>query len=159
MNQDELKSTSDRLLEVNGIIKDLDPAIKEKSFDLLKQYVTGTPPDGNDGEDAAADDMDTFFSKFDHDKPSDNVFLIASYLYSTYGDSPFSVKEVQEIADEVGITLPDRPDVTLNAAQKKGKSLFNRTGKGMYKPTVHGATSFKEKYGVKKGKLRKEGTE
>jgi hypothetical protein len=96
-------------------------------------------------------DETNLFGKFDHDKPSDNVRLIAGYFSQEYGSAPFSVEEVKAQAATVGITIPDRADMTLAAAQEDGKQLFTRVERGKFKPTVHGETYLKTTYGVKKG--------
>ena len=92
-----------------------------------------------------------FFTKFLHDKPSNNVLLIAAWHYGKYGTSSIRLCEIRAKAKEVGITIPDRPDMTMKAATRKGKSLFIPCGRGEYRPTVHGEKYFKETYQVKKG--------
>ena len=150
-----------RLREVNTVVKPLDPAIREASFNLLKSYVTGLEIDnageGKGGE--VAQDKKSFFTKFSHDRPSENVFLVAAYHYSQYGTTPFDRGDIKQIADDVGLIVPDRPDMTLKNAQKKGKSLFNSVGAGKYKPTVHGEKYLKETYKVTKGTKKKEENE
>ena len=101
------------------------------------------------------DDIESFFSKFEHEKPSDNAMSIAAYHYSQYGKEPISFDEVRQIAGDVGVTIPERVDMTFKAAKDKGKSLFQNGGRGKTKPTVHGEAYLKEKFGVKKGKKKK----
>ena len=72
-----------------------------------------------------------------------------------YGAEPFSVDEVRQKADDVGITIPARIDMTFQAAKEKGKKLFARAGRGRFKPTVHGEANLKATYSVKKGTTKR----
>ena len=79
-----------RLQEVDKIIKSLDPAIREASFQILESYVTGkkTIEVGKEKEDSKVDsqiEKEEFFIKFIHDKPADNVLLITAFHYNEYG--------------------------------------------------------------------------
>jgi hypothetical protein len=96
-------------------------------------------------------DSSSFYGKFSHDKPSDNVRLIAADLFQQYGSEPFSTEEMKTIAASVGITVPARVDATVIQAAEKGKKLFIRAGRGKFKPTVHGEAYLKTTYGVRKG--------
>jgi hypothetical protein len=113
------------------------------------------------GEPQVIDDTnrDAFFTKFNHDKPSDNVFLITAYHYSQFGKEPISRKDIQQIADDVGVTVPERPDMTLNQATRDGKNMFTQTNRGLFKPTVHGEKYLKETYSIVKGNKKKESKE
>jgi hypothetical protein len=61
------------------------------------------------------------------------------------------VEEVKAVATNVGITIPDRVDMTLGNAAEDGKQLFTRVARGKFKPTVHGESYLKSTYEVKKG--------
>ncbi len=80
---------------------------------------------------------------------------IAAYHYSQYGKEPISYDEVRQIAGDVGLTIPERVDMTFKSAKEKGKSLFQNSGRGKTKPTVHGETYLKENFSVRKGKKKK----
>lgn len=161
MNENTLKERTKRLLEINKIIKKLDSAIRPAAFLLLEDYVLSSaglvkepelhPAQRNDRR----ADHEKFFSKFNHSKASDNVLLICAYLYGQYGSSPFGVKNIKTLADEVGVTVPDKPYMTIKAAQRKGKSLFRSVGGGLFCPTVHGEKFLKETYKVSKGTQQK----
>ena len=60
-------------------------------------------------------------------------------------------------AKDVGITIPERVDLTFLSAKEKGKNLFARAGLGKFKPTVHGEAYLKTTYSVKKGKKTRPG--
>lgn len=134
-----------RLGEVNGVITKLDPAIRQEAFSLLMPYIQGGSvvasqvrfqegDGGSDGteEDGAVDLSETeqFFTTHEGGKPSENAYLCVAYLYSQYGAQPFSLDDVREVANQAGLTLPDRVDVTLAGAKKGGKPLFKRAGRG-----------------------------
>ncbi len=149
-----------KLRELNTIIKSLDPSIRPQSFELLRPVFFSDEPeherDQRDqqtetaGKSTGTHNKEKFFGSFDHKKPSDNVFLIAAWLYSQHGVFPLTSDTIKAVADETGVTVPGRPDMTLKAAQKKAKHLFSKQGAG-YKPTVHGETFLKDTYRVKKG--------
>jgi hypothetical protein len=150
-----------RIKEVNAVIEKLESEIREPAFALLSEYITGhTEKSGVSEAQLPRDDGpqnqpsiagSDLFAKHPEGKPSDNAVLIAADLYSQYGAQPFTLDEVRAIADSVGITVPKSMNMTLNAAQREGKLLFQHTGRNEYKPTVHGELYFRKKYQVSKG--------
>lgn len=163
MDESSFKNRAKRLKEVNEIVKDLVPEIRQGAFDLLKAYVGPAVPASSHRENpskeddppAAGLDAGDFFLKFDHEKPADNAKLIAAYHYSKFGTAPFSVDEIKDLAAEVGITIPERPDMTFLDSRRNGKNLFKRAGRGKFRPTVHGEKYLRESYDVAKGTQRK----
>lgn len=162
MNKAEFDERVSRLQEVGKVIGALPAEIRSEAFSLLKGYVSGhDKPDSthaNNGyeQDSDSDGDTSLFGRFDHNKPSDNVRLVAAFLFQQYGSEPFSVDEVNSIAAEAGITVPARIDMTLRQAKENGKNLFVNTGEAMFKPTVHGETTLKDTYGVKKETKKRE---
>jgi hypothetical protein len=158
-----------RLKEVNDVIKDLDPAIREGALPLLEEYITGQPvatsivhkPENSGEGVATVDSAAEFFAKFPEGKPSDNAVSIAAYVYSQYGAEPFKLDEIREASKSVGLTIPASLDMTLKQAQRDGKLLFQHTGRSEFKPTVHGELYFKKTYQVSKGTKKRpvQGTE
>jgi len=165
MDKKEFKTLASRLEEIAKVLEKLPAEVRSDAFDLLKGYVTDHSPgskqekaDVNARADAADSSEEAFFGAFDHDKPSDNAKLIAAYFYREYGIEPFSQEEVHKKADDVGITVPARLDMTFLSAKEKGKKLFARAGTGgKFKPTVHGEAHFKSTYGVTKGTKNRTG--
>jgi hypothetical protein len=163
--------TVKRLEKVDGVIKNLDSAIRAEAFSLLKPYISAgaTGSTGSTAADsgssngteqqAAMDfaDAEAFFTTHEDGKPSDNAYLVTAYLYTQYGSSPFSIDDVRAVADHAGLTLPDRVDVTLAGAKKGGKQLFKRAGRGMLQPNVHGETYLRNTYNIIKGTKRRTG--
>lgn len=169
MENPQLKQLLKTLEEVNSVIKNLDPAIREKAFELVADHLGSDLPPARSGEAKAAtkakkktdngdpprQPVDTsstgaFFGGFDHSKPAANVLLIVAWLFSKYGVFPISTAEIKEIADAVGITVPTRIDMTLKVAKRQKKTLFQKIGKN-YRLTVSGELFMKETYGVLKG--------
>jgi hypothetical protein len=145
-----------RIKEVDSQIKTLDPAIRELSFKLLQAYITGEKQiapasDADSSADIPGSSGESILAKFDHDKPSDNVFLIMAEHFREYGNAAFGLDEIRQTAANVGLTIPSRPDMTLRKAIRDGKKLFVGVGKGKYKPTVHGEKFLKETYDITKG--------
>lgn len=160
MDDSAFKARVKRLQEISNVIEKLDPAIRLEAFALLRGYATGKDPakhDNADGEDND-EDRESFFAAHPHDKPADNASLLAAYHFKEYGAEPFSVDEIRELGSDVGVTLPERIDMTYVQAKRDGKNLFKRAGKGMFKPTVHGEAFLKKTYAVSKGR-RKRATE
>jgi len=158
-----------RLVEINKVIEKLDPAIRGQAFALLESYVVtgkvtagkpgggggdqqGKPPDMTD-HDA---DLEAFVGTLDaeEDTPAKNVRALAAFMYKRYGKVAFTTDEMNALAKQAGLTVPDRVDMTMKGAKVKGKKLFQQDGKS-FSPTVHGEAFFKEKYKVSKGKLPK----
>jgi hypothetical protein len=164
MNDTTLRERIKRLQEVNEILKQIDSTIRPAAFLLLQDYiVAGKAPVGSGGdirhdENPSEKDVDRtgFFSKHSHDKPADNVILLAAYHYSKYGSTSFTVDEMKALANEVGLTVPERTDMTFLQAKRNGKSFFLRAGRGAFRPTVHGEAFFKETYKVSKGTQQKQ---
>ncbi|MDB5808068.1 MAG: hypothetical protein JWN94_190 [Betaproteobacteria bacterium] len=153
-----------RLEEIGKILEKLPSEIRATAFTLLQDYVVGhlhaggKPPAElvNPGNTDAAIDRGVFFAKYSHEKPADNLKSIAAYLFSEYGAEPFSIDEIRQLAEDVGLTIPERPDMTFINALEDGKKLFTRAGRGQYRPTVHGEAFVKTTYSVKKGTKKRE---
>ncbi len=165
MDDNTFKQYTERLMQVGKVLEKLPPEIRLESFALFKNYIIKSTSDieyiksgsrkKNRNLSEGVNSKENLFRSFTHDKPADNVKLIAAYLYGEYGSSPFSIDEVNKMSNEVGITIPSRIDMTLSAAKDKGKKLFNKVGKGMFKPTVHGEAYLKEQYKVGKGQKKR----
>ncbi|MBX3410874.1 MAG: hypothetical protein KF859_13445 [Phycisphaeraceae bacterium] len=100
-------------------------------------------------------DLATFFKRDEKLKASDYAQLCAAYHFSQYGDEAFTLEELRKIATEAGETIPDRLDMTLKAAKKNKKTLFQSAGRDRYKPTAAAKQMFKERWGVRPGKNTK----
>lgn len=167
-----MKDAITKIKEINAVIKDLDPAIKEQARDVLfaiafenAEYPSETKaPAKNKAHEekqtkqptkGKSSDKGGFFSSFDHSAPKDNVNLIAAWLYSQHGVYPISAKEMKDVASSVGLVIPTRSDNTMRQAKKNGKALYRQNGKG-WEPTVTGELFFKESYSVTKGSQPRE---
>jgi hypothetical protein len=109
-----------------------------------------SPADGDNHADLA-----TFFSREGEMKPADNALLCAAYHFAEYGSAPFSISEIQRIAADAGVIVPDRPDMTFVQATKQSRKLFQRAGRGSFKPTATGGLVFGERWGIKPGRKPK----
>jgi hypothetical protein len=164
VNKDEFENVAQRLREIDDIVTSLDESIRSQAFAILKPYVDDVganvhvdaprPTAENrvdQGEQALLVDPDiaaTFLEKHASDKPSDNVKAIGALIYSIYGNCDFTTSEVNAIAHEVGVEVPDRVDVTLGGASVDKKNLFQKRRSGVYRPTANGRRFFKDEYGV-----------
>lgn len=156
MGGEEFKELSSRLEQVGKVLEKLPSEVREAAFKLMSDYIEGAEVASDTKERSAPkydDDSSSkeFFYSFDHDKPADNVKLIVAYFYREYGTDPFTTKDINTAADDIGITVPARIDRTLNQASHNGKAMFTKTGKGFFKPTIHGEAFLKTTYSVRKG--------
>jgi hypothetical protein len=145
--------------KIVGILTEEDEAMQRRAIDAAMMLLgqpslarsSGGPPDGEANEPT----LGKFFDRNEDLKPSDNAQLCAAYHYSMYGPAVFSLDDVKAISGEAGVVLPDRLDMTLLAATKNGKKLFQSAGRGSFKPTAAAALLFKERWGVKPGRKSK----
>ena len=156
MDKKEFELRAARLAEVGAALGKIPGEVRVQAFELLKNYVLGgqRATEGAQPEERQpidVDDAETFFSKFSHDKPADNVRLLGACLFSQFGAAPFATDELVKLASNVGLTIPERTDMTLETATSDGKKLFSRAGRGQFKPTVHGEAYFRKTYNVQKG--------
>ena len=127
------------------------------AFELFKAYVTGqksSEPERKASQSTETDHAEedaTFFGKFSHNKPADNAKLLAANHYRNYGSEAFSTDETRQGVADVGLTVPERLDMTFLGMREKGNSLFTRAGRGKFRPTVHGEANLKSEYSIKKG--------
>lgn len=159
MAKEKIADVKKKLFEINKIISRLEPAIHSAAFEILAPHYFEEEAEGRGRQKGKqvkikkppTDTPEKFFSSFEHEKPSDNVILIAAWLYSQYGVIPITNNEIKEQADNAGLTVPDRSDTTMRNSKKDSKNLFRKRGKG-YQLTVHGEKYVKKTYSIKKGK-------
>ena len=159
MDQKEFNERASRLQGIGKVIEKLPAEIRSEAFTFLSAYVSqqvGTSARHSAKQQPDGDAGGSIFSRFEHQKPSDNVRLVAAHLFEEYGSEPFSSDEVKTVAVDAGITIPDRVDMTIAAAKENGKQLFARVGRGKFKPTVHGEAYLKATYRVKKGTKKRD---
>jgi hypothetical protein len=147
MNKKVIEEVKQHLSDINKTIASLDPAIRGAAFNILAPYYFDeisppsddkkTPPAKKQLPFSDTASIEKFFATHEHNKPSDNVFLIAAWLYSQHGITPLTAALCDEISSQIGITVP-------------GKSLFKQQGKG-WVLTISGEQYVKETYGVRKG--------
>lgn len=160
MAKEKIGDVKKKLLEINKAISSLDPAIRSAAFEILAPYYFEEEAEGQGKRRQKAkkdklikpstDTPEGFFTSFDYEKPSDNVVLIAAWLYSQYGVIPITNNEIKDQADNAGLTVPDRSDTTMRNAKRNGKNLFRKRGNG-YQLTVHGEKYVKDTYSIRKG--------
>jgi hypothetical protein len=162
MSKDNFEEIKKTILEINEIVSKVDPIIKQSVFNILVgRFISGDKM--NDGvrvednskgkdevKDVNTDDLGVFISPLDTKKPADALMAMVAWLYSQYGAYVMSIKELRELGDSCGLTLPARIDMTLRQAKSNGKNQFIQHGKA-WKLTVAGELAIKETYNVTKG--------
>jgi hypothetical protein len=158
----------ERMKEVDAAVKKLDSAVRGEAFAMMRDYILAeggdvprepSRPRAAGGQEAspknlpksAPTDFNAFIDTHEGDTPADNAVAIAAYLYGRYGIEPFALQEVRDLAEDGGVTIPARIDMTFLQKKVEKKKLFKRAGTGRFRPTVHGEAHVKETYGVKKG--------
>ncbi len=157
----------ERLRKVNAVIGELDEAIRVEAFRILRPYIDGQAAarvqidaaGGDEGGDAdSAEPIDstnveTFVRSQDVAKPANAVKAIAAWWFSEYGSAPIGGSDVEGIAQEIGVTIPNRPDNTLRGMKSNGKDVFRPAARGTFTPTrPHGELFFQTEYQVTKGR-------
>jgi hypothetical protein len=139
MDEKKYNETVERLTKVNKVIAGLDPAIRADAFGLLKGYVTGSGAavdggggggggagGGGGGTPADTSSAEAFVRTQPLDKPSDAVYAIVAWWFSQYGSAPITRENIEALATQIGVTLPNRPDSTLAKAKKDGRGPLPR---------------------------------
>lgn len=157
MDTDKIKEAKKWLAEIDKTVKQFDPAIRASAFELLAPLYFGaslnhgqTNSNSRKADHGDSDDKGAFFVAHGDGEPHQNVLLIAAWLYSQFGKTPITRAHIDAEAAETGLTVPDRPDVTMRAAKHDGKNLFRQRGKG-WELTVSGEVRVKELFGVRRG--------
>lgn len=65
--------------------------------------------------------------------------------------APIAKSQIEVMANDIGVTIPARPDMTLKGASHEGKQLFKSTADGFVPTRPHGELYLKDAYGVQKG--------
>jgi len=163
MNDKKYNECIGRLEKIGKVLQKIPPEVRGAAFSLFEGYITGNSddlfvPDSSSKSktlssktDSNSSSMEKFFSAHAHDKPADNVKLMAAFHYKDFGTEPFLVEDLQGMASDVGLTVPKRMDMTLDQAKIQGRKLFARAGAGKFKVTVHGEAFLKSTYRVSKG--------
>lgn len=158
----DFEKTSELLLKINEVVGKMDESVRVQTFELLvskfigkqtPQKIAADPKEKNAPEiedEIDTGDLGTFIASFDTKKPADALNVLVAWLFSQRGSQPFSIKELKELADASGLTIPSRPDMTFKGSKSGGKSLFVQSGKN-WKLTVSGELHIKETYKVTKG--------
>jgi hypothetical protein len=161
MDEKELKQIETKLMAINNIIAKLDPAIKVTAFEFLKPLVLGKQIEVPAGKAGRAQDEEhlppkgdvrDFYGSFNPKKPADSALILAGWFYTQRGSASFTLEELDALFDEVGVGRPARLDMTLRSSMRKGKTLFQNSGHGAYRPTVYGENVFKTEMNLRPGK-------
>lgn len=162
MTHKDLQDRGRRLEQVNEILLKLDPSIRADAFRTLEGYITSAPTSDSSGDPIREQQSDharvpattreSFFGAHQGGKPATNALVICAYIYSVHGPVLVCSTMIKKIADDVGLIVPARIDMTLTQAQREGKSIFKAEGDGKFRPTVHGELFLQKTYGVKKGR-------
>lgn len=157
----DFHKTKELLLSINEIVTQMDPSVRVQTFEMLVLRYVGHSAAAQTMKPSAAPsapaasapdttDLGEFISSFDTSKPAEAVLVLVAWLYANYGVYPIIAKELKELADTCGLTVPNRSDNTMRGAKHNNKNLFSQQNKG-WQLTVSGELYMKENFKVKKG--------
>jgi hypothetical protein len=149
--------------EVEGAVLELDESVRAVAFSMMEAYVLSGRLSAPASRAEAINptepgSLGDFFESRDVSKPAQAVMEITAYLFQEFGSEPFTPQHIRDIADEVGLTVPQRIDMTLKSAKKDGKPIFRSVGRGKYAPTVFGEATLKTDHNVTKGRRKRAAT-
>jgi hypothetical protein len=175
MDESEFKQVTGRLLEVDSVIKEIDPALREGAWELLRPYVSGDdpgpsgPPSGSKPRDQkpkqtrqtrskpknsgkvslppSDNEEDSLIQKFESMEDAENLSLTLAIFYKRYGRGPFELTLLKNLASSLSIEIPKRPDKTLQPR----KANIRKQEDG-WKITPAGEKWLQDTYGVTRGK-------
>lgn len=164
MDKKLFTDTASKLHEIGKAISKLPPEIRALAFSFLSDYALSGDAEisvkkgsqkSKSFQVGSNVTIEKFFTTHGNDDPINNVKAIAAYLYSEYGLTPIKKNHLREMADKIGITIPNRPDMTIRVAKDNGKVLFKGSSAG-FVPTVTGELYLQKTYGIKKGNKQRE---
>ena len=71
-------------------------------------------------------------------RPGQKAAVVAYNLMKKNGATQFKLNELRELYTDIGLTPPDRFDMTLKSAVIKSNKLFKTVGRDAYALTFHG---------------------
>jgi hypothetical protein len=169
------RSTVERILseasaavEAAKLPQNLRPIAFEKAIDLLSGGAKVAETAGDSDEDSGTGTPEVDTSSAESfvrsqpnvlDRPAEAVKAIAAWWFSQYGSAPITRTSVETLAENIGVTIPDRPDATLRQMKHDGRDVFRSAGRGTFVPTrPHGELYFQTQYEVSKGRKQAPGT-
>lgn len=163
-----MKNAVNKLLEINTIIKSLDPALQKKASEVLINMAFGDVATNaqctnrsrrvhfNESQEFSfvheelPVDRPQFFNHHLHNRLKDNVHLIVAWLYAHYGLFSVETKIVRKTAKRIGLLIPNRPDNTMRQAKCKGQPLYEHVERG-WQLTPLGEQFVQQRYDVNCG--------
>jgi hypothetical protein len=95
-----------------------------------------------------------FFSQFSPDKPSESALVLAGWIYTQRGSSPFDISELKSLFDEVGAPSSQHLDMTIRNMQRDTKKYFQSVAGGLWRPTVPCENYFKTEMKLTAGSVQ-----
>lgn len=84
-----------------------------------------------------------FYAQYSPNSQAESALVLAGWLYTQRGASPFEVAELKALFDEIGAPSPARLDNTIKSMQRDSKKLFQSVSGGLFRPTIYGENYFK----------------
>jgi len=160
-DQPDPTKASELALKIVNLLRDTDSETRRRVMHAVmlflgekvipEQRAERRPDVGGDGAESNLE-LGQFFHRGEKLRPAESAQLCAAYHYALYGAAPFTLDEIRAIANDAGVVLPDRLDMTFASAQHAGKKLFQSAGRGLVKPTAAAGLAFNERWSVKPGR-------
>lgn len=84
-----------------------------------------------------------FYAQFSPNSQAESALVLAGWLYTQRGASPFEIAELKTLFDDIGAPSPARLDNTIRSIQRDSKKLFQSVSGGLFRPTIYGENYFK----------------
>jgi len=133
---------------LNSVIRALEPlTVDERKKVILAASafsLENIPGDsGGSGSDSLLGGTGTcnigeIISKNSSLRPGQKATVIAYHLLKKNNATAFTLGELLKLYDDIGLSTPDRLDMTIRSAVIKSNKLFKRTGRNTYALTFHG---------------------
>ncbi len=150
-----------RMKEVEAAVKKLDPSVRAAAFAMMEEYILS-----DDGSASSVESVrggakrspasrpgsaTAFMKRHESEKDHENVLAAAAWWYSQYGNAWFEPnKDLRAIADQAGLTVPVRIDMTIRQLKRDDKPVFRKSGT-RYSPTPKGERFLRRQFNVTKG--------
>ncbi len=160
MDTEKINAAIEKLKEINKVVIELDPAIRLSAFQVLEPLyfenaIRGKGPGAEGSHNNPTADFASFCQKFESDKQSENVHMIAAWLYSQYGVFPMTNEHLHAEADAAGVLISERADnIMRDAKDKDGRLMYVKKGEG-WQLTARGKAYMLDTYNVRKGTKRR----
>lgn len=132
---------------LNTVIKALEPLVAEDRKKVIAAacafFSEDIPTGGGSSKSSSAEGKESanvgeIISKNSNLRPGQKAAVVAYHLIKKSNKDQFTLDELRGLYKDIGLTPPDRFDMTLKSAVVKSNKLFKTAGRNAYALTFHG---------------------